>query len=221
MNLIITITNNKNDENLLSYFDKPFFTDSRTLKIRPLNPPPEPETDILCTFNKDFCFLYEDGTPISMRESKNHIYSTMKYIKKVPRISVEDNSVVNSGGEVLFWSSERNVLLNSDGRTYNNPWGGEPVTVCPETDSKKIRIGFIFQTDDISGSCIKKDFSLEWWKVTSESAGIPIETYSFIPYERFSEDYNYANCGNGIDTNSDHLLDSDVRYYYYDTLCVL
>ena len=219
----ISITNNKNNENLLSYFGEPFFADSRTLIIRPLNPPPEPETDILCTFNKDFSFLYDDNTPICMRETEKLFYSTKTYKYVKPRLY---NTWAGTPDGVLhMWSSDRNLELSSDGTNLLNPYSGDPTDYFPVysyDDSKKIKIGFIIHATDSSGCCLKKSFSLKWWKLTlnSENSTVytPEEISPLIPFESFSEDYSYASCGYGESENPEEGPSSGFIYSYYDIL---
>ncbi len=215
----ITITNNKNNSNLLSYFDKPFFADSRTLIIRPLNPPPNPETDILCSFNKDFSFLYEDGTSICMRETEKFIYSTNVYKSKRPRIQFE--WFASPTEDFHFWTSSlEDIVLNEDGVSLSTSFSDEIDSIYHYQDSQTIRLGIILIADDLSGSCLKKEFSLQWYKVTRDSQNHTIhteeETLSLIPFESFSEDYSYASCGYGEAQDAFQYPDPGYRCYYYN-----
>ena len=215
----ITLTNNKDDSNLLSYFDKPFFADSRTLIIRTLNPPPNPETDILCSFNKGFSFLYEDSIPICMRETDKFIYSTNVYKSKSPRIKFA--WFASPTGEFHFWSSSlEDIVLNEDGVSLSTSFGDETVSIYHYQDSQTIRLGIILIADDFSGSCLKNEFSLQWYKVTRDSQNHTIhteeETLSLIPFESFSEDYSYASCGYGEAQDDFQDPDPGYRCYYYN-----
>lgn len=116
-------------EDPFDYYDYPYFESKRTLVINTrILPPVEQFGKLTITLDKGFFYLFEDKTPVTMRESKKWLYSIKERETEEPYFSQTASAlrIYNSDSKQLWYAAiTRNSLWVTDNNTaiqtcYNN-----------------------------------------------------------------------------------------------------